>query len=99
MSVDFDAKAVLRLVKACYMTIDTLDTMMNEIQEKLLQMHEELGSWPKVAAEFDISSAMAWRVVYQDYEPKDNVIRKKLGFPIIVYQYKDSQTGRFVSKK
>lgn len=33
---------------------------------------------------FDITGAMAYRIVEQDYEPKDAVIRARLGLPAFV---------------
>jgi hypothetical protein len=32
------------------------------------------------------------------HEPKDNGIRKALDLPLIVTQYKDPQSGRFIEK-
>ena len=37
----------------------------------------------QVGSLYGVSSAMVWRVANTNYEPKNEEIRKKLGFPII----------------
>jgi len=56
------------------------------ISNMLLSRYAELKSWRKVAFELDVSLATVWRVANQGYEPKDEAIRDKLGFPQIIKQ-------------
>ncbi len=61
-------------------------------------LHRAYGSWRKVAEQFEISPAMAWRLVNEpDYEPKDPEIRRKLGLPVPVITYQGPD-GRFVKR-
>lgn len=63
-------------------------------------LHEELGTWDKVAAELDVSKGVAWRFANEEgYEPKDPAIRKKLGLPpIVTIQHKRDEHGRFAGR-
>ena len=78
------------------MTTRERPTACNATQTRLFELHVLRGSWEAVALELDISSGMAWRVAYEGYEPKDDVIREKLGFPQVIKQtvYRDEH-GRF----
>lgn len=67
------------------------------VREYLLIQHDVLGrTWTDIAKEHKVSPAMVWRVANQGYEPKDDVIREKLGFPQVIKQtvYRDEH-GRF----
>ncbi len=70
-------------------------TARNAIKERLFTLYGAYGSWRKVAEQFDISPAMAWRIVKQDYEPKDTEIRRKLGLPTPVTTFQGPD-GKFV---
>ena len=51
----------------------------NAVIKRLNHDYELLQSWRKVAAKYDVSTGMAFRVARQDYTPKDPQIRQKLG--------------------
>ena len=55
-------------------------------QERLKSQHATGMSYSKIATFYGVSKAMAWRVANEGYEPVDDVIREKLGFPQIVFQ-------------
>ena len=78
------------------MTSNGSVTACNAIQGRLLEDYRIEGSWLAVGRKYDVSSAMAWRVANEGYEPKDDEIRAKLGFPQIIKQmvYRDEH-GRF----
>jgi len=78
------------------MTAQGSSTARNAIQDRLIALYALRGSWRAVGLELDVSSGMAWRVANEGYEPKDDVIRKKLGFPQVIKQtvYRDEH-GRF----
>ena len=78
------------------MTSRVLSTACNAIQERLLVDYKVEGSWSAVGSKYDVSSGMAWRVANEGYEPVDDIIREKLGFPQIIKQtvYRNPD-GRF----
>ena len=78
------------------MTTQVSITACNAIQGRLLDDYKVEGSWLAVGRKYDVSSGMAWRVANEGYEPVDDIIREKLGFPQIIKQtvYRDEH-GRF----
>ena len=77
------------------------DSISNQLVEKLLSLHLKHKNWREVAAlpEFKgVAPGTLCSIAKGDYEPKDNEIRKRLGLPIIVIQYKDPVTGMFMKK-
>ena len=79
------------------MPTDHVVTDRNSIKLRLMALLGTPMTYREVALEIDakgrISSAMIWRIIKQDYEPKDPTIRKLLGFPEIItlkrYRNKD----------
>ena len=65
-------------------------------QERLKSQHATGMSYNEIAIFYGVSKAMAWRVVNEGYEPVDETLREKLGFPQIIKQtvYRDEH-GRF----
>lgn len=51
------------------------------IRRDIKKAYKQLDNWRAVGAQFGIDGAMAWRIVEEDYEPKDPVIRLVLGLP------------------
>jgi hypothetical protein len=77
------------------------DSTFKRLVDKLISLHLKYKSWRKIAAlpEFEgIPPGTLCSISKGDYEPKDNEIRKRLGLPIIIMQYKDPVTGRFMEK-
>ena len=59
-------------------------TAYNTIRRRLAREYEHLyqkGGWRAVGAAYGITAGMAWRIARQGYEPKDALIRVKLGLP------------------
>lgn len=70
-----------------------------ELQKYLKELHET-KTLRKIAEE-DFKNKITHGVIdrcIKGIEPKDSEIRKRLGLPIIVIQYKDPITGQFVGK-
>lgn len=65
-------------------------------QERLKAQHATGMSYKEIAEFYGVSKAMAWRVACEGYEPVDDTIREKLGFPQIIKQvvYRNA-SGRF----
>jgi len=78
------------------MTSNTSFTACKAIQERLKEDYRVLHSWIAIGRKYNVSPAMAWRIANEGYEPKDDVIRDKLGFPQIIKQtvYRNKH-GRF----
>lgn len=77
------------------------DSGIERLRVKLRSLHHKYKSWRKIAAlpEFDgIVPGTLCSIAKGDYEPQDNEIRRILGLSIIVTQYKDPITGRYVGK-
>lgn len=55
---------------------------MTSVAQTLLNEHALYGSWGAVAKRRKVSKIMAWRVALEGYEPKNLVIRRRLGFPV-----------------
>ena len=54
------------------------------IRREVKKAYKRLRNWRKVAAEFGLSSGMAFRIARRKYEPKDPKIRSRLGLPAFV---------------
>ena len=54
------------------------------LRREVKKAYKRLGNWRKVAAEFGLSSGMAFRIARRKYEPKDAKIRSRLGLPAFV---------------
>ncbi len=77
------------------------DTHLTRLRAKLNAQHDKGEKWRDIASlpEFKgIPPGTLCSIAKGNYEPQDNEIRKTLGLPIIVIQYKDPITGRFVHK-
>jgi len=75
------------------------DGTFKRLVDKLASLHHIHKSWRKIAdlPEFEgVAPGTLCSIAKGKYEPKDNEIRKQLGLPIVVIQYKDPKTGRFV---
>lgn len=66
------------------------------LQKKLAEQYKEMGSWDKVGKHYGVHRIVVWRIVNDDYEPKLNEVRRKLGLPEIIQRraYRD-KSGRF----
>jgi len=53
----------------------TLSRLIQEILERKRENH----TWQEIADFYGVSRALIWRIVNQNYTPKDREIRKKLG--------------------
>ena len=74
-------------------------TMKNELEilaDKLLDLHDELGTWERVGRYYGMPKITLWRIVYDGYEPKGKDPRRKLGLSEIVEHrvHRDAK-GRF----
>jgi hypothetical protein len=58
---------------------------IGNVRRDLKKAYQRLGSWSRVASEFQINKGMAYRIVVQEYEPKDVKIRSRLGLSELVY--------------
>jgi len=57
-------------------------TDRNAIKEEIARQHGALGSWRAVGEFYGVNPTTAWRVANDpEYEPKDDEIRARLGFP------------------
>ena len=54
------------------------------VRREIKKAYKRLRNWRKVAAEFGLSSGMAFRIARRKYEPKDAKIRVLLGLPAFV---------------
>ena len=54
------------------------------LRREVKKAYKRLRNWRKVAAEFGLSSGMAFRIARRKYEPKDAKIRQRLGLPAFV---------------
>ena len=75
------------------------DEELTKLAEKLRFLYVELGSWQKVANEFDVPKIVVWRIAKDGYEPQKNNIRRKLGLreKIVSFHARDNK-GRFARK-
>lgn len=52
---------------------------IGNLRHRLERAYQRLGTWRRVGEAFGISGAMAFRVARRGYEPKDTLIRSRLG--------------------
>jgi hypothetical protein len=59
------------------------DARIFSLKKELLKCYESMAprSWNRVGNEYGITGAMAFRIAVKGYEPKDVVIRHRLGLP------------------
>ena len=81
--------------------ITDLDKIMkNELEilaKKLLDLHDELGTWERVGDHYDMPKITLWRIVNDGYEPKGRDVRRLLGLSEIVeHRIRRDTKGRFV---
>lgn len=57
---------------------------LGRLRVGLSSAYERVHNWRVVAAEFHITSGMAWRIAVEGYEPRDAHIRYILGLPALV---------------
>ena len=58
--------------------------------------YQRLGTWIAVGKFYGVHRAVVWRIVNQDYVPKRNDLRRKLGLPEILQQSaRRDPKGRF----
>jgi len=57
----------------------TIETLRNRIKLAYATRH----NWRAVAAQYGVSSGMAYRIAVNDYEPREAHIRHKLGLPAL----------------
>ena len=66
---------------------------------ELNDLYEELGTWSKVGACYNISRTVVWRIARKGYEPtrKSPETRRKLGLPAIeLREVHRNNAGRFI---
>lgn len=79
----------------------TTDTSLPLTAHKLLQERLKVDycintNWGVVGRLNGISGGMAWRIVHEGYEPKDNKIRTRLGLSeFITVEVTRNDKGRF----
>jgi len=74
-----------------------MENELLRLAEKLLTLYQELGTWEKVGAHYDLPKITLWRIVYDNYEPRKNKTRRILGLSEIVEQkIRRDAKGRFV---
>jgi hypothetical protein len=56
---------------------------LDQLSHKLQKAYQKIENWRKVAAQFGISSGLAYRIAKQGYEPKQPHLRHKLGLPAL----------------
>ena len=77
-----------------------MDNELLRLAEKLLLLYKELGTWERVGKHYDLPKITLWRIVFDDYEPKNNETRRILGLSEIVQQkIKRDAGGRFARKE
>lgn len=59
-------------------------TVCDAVRTRLRQLYARLGTWKAVGAELTVSAGTCQRVATTDYEPRNPVIRARLGFPPVV---------------
>jgi hypothetical protein len=57
-------------------------TVRNNVQKRLIWDYRHIHSWSGVGAVYGVSGALAFQVAMNGYEPKNPILRQKLGFPI-----------------
>ena len=73
-----------------------MDNELLRLAEKLLLLYKELGTWEKVGKHYGLPKITLWRIVFDDYEPKNNETRRILGLSEIVQQkIRRDPKGRF----
>jgi len=61
---------------------------------------EELGSYAAVGRKYGVHRAIIWRIMNDNYVPRDNLTRRKLGLKEIVKQeIVRDEKGRFARRK
>lgn len=67
--------------------------------KSLLIEQKKSATWDELAAKYDVNKGILWMIVNQDYEPKRDDIRKKLGLPeyVVVPVIRDEK-GRFAKQ-
>ncbi len=45
------------------------------------ELYDEHGTWEEAAAKLDVKAPTLWRFVTEGYQPRDSVIRHKMGLP------------------
>lgn len=57
---------------------------IGNLSREIRKSYRKSHNWRKTAAEFGLSSGMAYRIAKNGYEPKDAHIRHKLGLPALM---------------
>ena len=69
-----------------------------KLQERLKSDKEALESWQALGRKYDLSAAIPWRIVHQNYMPVRADIRRKLGLAeFLRVPVRRGKDGRFVS--
>jgi hypothetical protein len=57
--------------------------MTGDLHRKIKKMRSQGFSWRFIGQTLGISSALAWKIAEQNYEPKNATLRMQLGYPVL----------------
>jgi len=73
---------------------------ISELKRTLEADFKELGSYAAVGRKYGVHRAVIWRVMNDDYVPRDNLTRRKLGLKEVVKQeIVRDEKGRFAPRR
>lgn len=73
-----------------------MDKELVILAEKLLNLHEELGTWERVGKHYSLPKITLWRIAHDGYDPRNNKTRRILGLSEIIEQkVRRNAQGRF----
>lgn len=74
-----------------------MNISIGTLQKEIHGLYRKLGTWQKVADHYGVHRSMVWRISYDNYEPRDGSIRKKLHlFQIVERVLPRDELGRFM---
>ena len=69
---------------------------LTELVDEVWHLKERLGTWQAVGDHYDVSRIIVWRIANNNYEPKNNEARLKLGIDKLVFiRQARGKDGRF----
>lgn len=77
---------------------DAKDISIQSLRLEIDSLYLDFGTWEAVGKHYGVNRTVVWRIARDNYEPKENWIRRLLGLPQIITrtQPRDKQ-GRFAS--